>query len=68
VRVCLVVPMYNEEVIARSSIETIQSYIRELPPVITLLVVNDASKDNTEKVGGITESCGWTNKKSGVSL
>jgi len=50
VRVCLVVPMYNEEVIARSSIETIQSYIRELPPVITLLVVNDASKDNTEKV------------------
>ena len=47
-RVCIVIPMYNEEKIAKHSIETIVSYIRKLPPIITILVVNDGSEDATE--------------------
>jgi len=40
--------MYNEEEIAKHSIETIVSYTRKLPPIITILVVNDGSEDATE--------------------
>lgn len=42
--------MYNEQRIARLSIETILSYIRTSPSTITLLVVNDGSKDATEDI------------------
>lgn len=44
------IPMYNEEKIARFSLETIISYTRRLPPVITVLVVNDGSQDATEEI------------------
>ena len=47
-KVCIVIPMYNEEEIAKHSIETIVSYTRKLPPIITILVVNDGSEDATE--------------------
>ncbi len=47
-KVCIVIPMYNEEEIAKHSIETIISYTRKLPPIITILVVNDGSEDATE--------------------
>ena len=49
-KVCVVVPMYNEEKIARHSLDAIIGYTRELPPVITVLVVNDGSQDETEKI------------------
>lgn len=49
-KICIVVPMYNEEAIAQKSIETILGYARSLPPVVTLVVVNDGSKDNTESI------------------
>lgn len=49
-RVCVVVPMHNEEVIAELSIKTILHYIYEISSDIDLLVVNDGSKDNTEKI------------------
>jgi len=49
-RVCVIVPMYNEEAIARLSIETILSYTSKLPPIVTVLVVNDCSQDGTEKI------------------
>jgi len=49
-KVCVVVPMYNEEAIARESIEMILHYTRTFPPVVTLVVVNDGSKDNTESI------------------
>lgn len=49
-RVCIVIPMYNEEEIAKHSIETIISYTRKLPPTITVLIVNDGSKDATENI------------------
>ena len=47
-RVCIVIPMYNEEKIVKHSIETIASYTRKLPSIITILVVNDGSEDATE--------------------
>lgn len=49
-KVCVVVPMYNEEAIAQESIETILHYTRTFPPVVTLVVVNDGSKDRTESI------------------
>jgi len=49
-RACIVIPMYNEEEIAKNSIETIISYTRKLPPVITVVVVNDGSQDATESI------------------
>ena len=49
-KVCIVIPMYNEARIAKHSLKTILSYTRMLPPVTTILVVNDYSKDNTEEI------------------
>jgi glycosyltransferase involved in cell wall biosynthesis len=49
-RVCIVTPMYNEEAIAQESVETILLYTKVLPPVVTLLIVNDGSKDRTELI------------------
>ena len=51
-RVCVIVPMYDEEAIAQASIETIFSYTRQLPPIVTLLVVNDGSRDATVEIIG----------------
>ncbi len=51
-RVCIVTPMYNEEAIAKNSIETILKYSQNLPPVVDLLVVNDGSQDATGAVLG----------------
>lgn len=48
--VCVVVPMYNEESIARESIQTMLHFTGTLPPVVTLVVVNDGSTDNTELI------------------
>jgi len=49
-KVCIAIPMFNEEEIARHSIETIISYTKKLPPTITVLVINDGSKDATENI------------------
>lgn len=46
-RLCIIVPMYNEEAVARESIEAIIGYVRQLPPVATVLAVNDGSRDST---------------------
>ncbi|KKQ78585.1 MAG: Glycosyl transferase family 2 protein [Parcubacteria group bacterium GW2011_GWC2_38_7] len=50
IKVCIVVPMFNEERIARISTETIIQYTKALPPTATLLVVNDGSRDKTEDI------------------
>ena len=60
-KVCIVVPMYNEAAIALESIEVILQYTRRLPPVVTLVVVNDGSKDDTGCIirgatGGLAEA------------
>ena len=49
-KICIVVPMYNEEAIVQLSLETILSYTEKLPPVITVVAVNDGSKDATESI------------------
>lgn len=49
-KVCIVIPMYNEESIAEHSLETISHYTRQLPPQVTILVVNDCSTDKTEAI------------------
>jgi len=49
-QVCIIVPMYNEEAIARLSIETILKYAKKIPDVVTVTVVNDGSKDATENI------------------
>lgn len=48
--VCIVVPMYNEEKLARRSVETILSYVRQFPPGVVLLVVDDGSDDQTGEI------------------
>lgn len=40
--------MYNEENIAKLSVTTIISYIKQIPDTFSLVVVNDGSKDKTE--------------------
>lgn len=49
-RVCIVIPMYNEEAIARQSIETILPYVRGLPYSTTVLIVDDGSEDQTAAI------------------
>lgn len=49
-KVCIVIPMYNEERVARLSIETTLQYVDKLPPEITVVVVNDGSEDATEQI------------------
>lgn len=49
-RICIIVPIHNEEKIAKESLETILSYVRQLPQTTTILVVNDGSRDNTEQI------------------
>jgi glycosyltransferase involved in cell wall biosynthesis len=49
-KVCVVIPMYNEEAVAQHSIRTILGYTRKLPPVTNILIVNDGSKDGTENI------------------
>ena len=49
-RVCIIIPMFNEEKSARQSVETIISYVKELSLPTTVLVVNDGSSDATQKI------------------
>lgn len=49
-KICIVVPMFNENEIAEHSLKTILSYTSKLPPTITVLVVNDGSSDATESI------------------
>lgn len=49
-RVCIIIPMYNEEAIAQSSIETILPYLETLQYPTTLLIVNDGSTDKTAEI------------------
>lgn len=47
-KICIIIPMYNEQNIAKLSLTTIMDYARQLPDAFTVVVVNDGSKDNTE--------------------
>ncbi|MDO8435404.1 MAG: glycosyltransferase family 2 protein [bacterium] len=49
-RLCIVVPMYNEAALARESIMMILSYTRQLSIVATVVVVDDGSHDATRTI------------------
>ncbi|MFH1430475.1 MAG: glycosyltransferase family 2 protein [Candidatus Uhrbacteria bacterium] len=49
-RVGIVIPIYNEEAIIEHSIRTILKYTLELPYKVTLIAVNDGSKDMTSEI------------------
>jgi glycosyltransferase involved in cell wall biosynthesis len=42
--------MYNEQAIAKANTEIILSYTNKLPPLATVLVVNDGSRDATKQI------------------
>jgi len=54
IRACIVIPMYNEEQIARQSIKTVLVYVKQLPPEVRLVVVDDGSQDRTR---ALLEEC-----------
>lgn len=56
-RICIVVPMYDEEAVAADSIRRILGGLKELPPVFTLLVVDDGSRDGTKMIVDGLISC-----------
>jgi len=49
-RTCIIIPMHNEESVAKNSVKLILEYIKQIPAEITLLVVNDGSQDATKKI------------------
>jgi dolichol-phosphate mannosyltransferase len=50
IKLCIVIPMYNEEKVAKHNISTILIYTRKLPSDTTVLIVNDGSIDTTEQI------------------
>ena len=49
-RVCIIIPVYNEEAVIQNSLETILSYTSDLPAEVTVAAVNDGSQDGTETI------------------
>ena len=46
-KLCVIVPVYNEAPIIEANINTIFDYAKRLPAATTLVVVNDGSRDET---------------------
>ena len=49
-RVCIIIPVYNEQTIIGRNIETVMMYAMKLPSELTVLIVNDGSKDATAQI------------------
>jgi len=49
-KVCIVIPMFNEAAGARRNLEAILSHTRRLPSPTQVVVVNDCSTDGTEEL------------------
>jgi len=49
IRLCIVVPMYNEQGVAVNNLVTIINYVRKLPCETAVLVVDDGSTDRTNE-------------------
>ncbi|MBI4142461.1 glycosyltransferase family 2 protein [Candidatus Uhrbacteria bacterium] len=49
-RVCLIMPMHNEEAVAERSIRTVHAHLDELPHATTMCVVDDGSRDGTPEI------------------
>ena len=48
--ICIVIPIYNEEIIVKESIETILAYTSNRVHNVSIIAVNDGSNDSTEHV------------------
>ena len=48
VRICIIIPVYNEENILKDSLETILKYTRDLQHIVEIVVVNDGSCDSSK--------------------
>ena len=48
VRICIIIPVYNEENILKDSLETILKYTRDLQHIVEIVVVNDGSRDSSK--------------------
>lgn len=58
-KICIVVPMHNEEAMAKKSLETIIGYASQLPIPVTTVVINDGSTDRTlEIVNSVAHNSG----------
>ena len=51
-RLCIVIPMYNEAALARESVMIVLSYTKQLPIAATVVVVDDGSHDSTRAIVG----------------
>lgn len=49
-KVCIIIPVFNEEEVIYETITTTLKYITELPRIVTLLIVNDGSHDRTAEI------------------
>ena len=49
-RVCIVIPVYNEEAVLERNVEEILQYAQALPVSVTLVAVNDGSHDRTPQI------------------
>lgn len=59
-KLCIIVPVYNEEAVIEANIGTILDYAKRLPVMATLVVVNDGSQDET---GSIVEKIACRHKE-----
>ena len=46
--ICIVIPIYNEEIMVKESIETILTYTSNLLHNVSIIAVNDGSNDSTK--------------------
>lgn len=49
-KICIIIPIYNEEAIIERNLETIIKYAQALPDKATVVAVNDGSRDLSEEI------------------
>lgn len=49
-KICIIMPAFNESLVIGEVINNINNHIKQLPYYFEILVVNDASKDNTSEI------------------
>ncbi|MDO8463065.1 MAG: glycosyltransferase family 2 protein [bacterium] len=49
-RVCIIIPMHNEEAVAEQCVRTVLPYLDALPHATSLCIVNDGSRDATPRI------------------
>src|SRR3989338_7441488 len=49
-KICIVIPVYNEEAVIEKNLKTIIEYAQRLPAPATVVAVNDGSHDRSEEI------------------